>query len=58
MRCKIRIFALLLVAGLTTAQFGACAGEARGQKAVSLESGPRKVVVGTSMYNMSYEKIS
>jgi predicted amidohydrolase len=36
-------------------QLVACAGEARGQKAVNWEAGPRKVIVGTSMYNMFHE---
>lgn len=52
MRDKIRRITVILLVGLAAGPLDAGAGEAGGKKAAWWEPGPRKVMVGTSMYNM------
>ena len=52
MRDKIRRIATILLVGLTAGPLSSAAGEAGGKTGASWEPGPRKVIVGTSMYNM------
>ena len=51
----MRLFAAAWVIGLVAALMLGAAGQAKEKKMAKGKSGPRKVVVGTSMYNMFHE---
>lgn len=55
MHGKMRLVAVALAAELTAALTSCVFAEARERKTVTGEPGPRKVIVGTSMYNMFHK---